>query len=380
MKLIQGFKSLNASQRMFFISIFIACSYTIYLLFNFVPISIWSLWLSVVVFILCYIYLSYYAAYPNKWKKGDIILLLLTFITVLFLPFQFIATAKIAYKKEFKDDLLMKIDKVILGWLIKDGQVSLYIDQNNFIGPHTTLGKFLNNTLQIVYFYYYIIPYISMHFFSLANCGKEVLFRFQNKGKKSVSYTQRWSNTHFIFGTYLLTCDLVFFTNTIIPASSPRLYLSDKFIHPLNLSGFAKYLNSKTHEDKSANSFPSGHVAEILTIGLAYILTGNIILGVIVIFFSFLIAMATLFLRYHYFCDILAAMVCAFIAIIINYFFGYRIYLKKKGTKKLKIKNINRSLGIINVNMNMDIAKKGNKPDSDAQKDKNHAELVEEKY
>ena len=173
-----------------------------------------------------------------------------------------------------------------------------------------------------------------MHFFSLANCGKEVLFRFQNKGKKSVSYTQRWSNTHFIFGTYLLTCDLVFFTNTIIPACSPRLYISDKFIHPLNLSGFAKYLNSKTHEDKSANSFPSGHVSEILTIGLAYILTGNIILGVIVIIFSFLIAMATLFLRYHYFCDILAAMVCAFIAIIINYFFGYRIYLKKKGTKK----------------------------------------------
>ena len=380
MKLIQGFKSLNASQRMFFISIFISCSYTIYLLFNFVPLSIWSLWLSVVVFILCYIYLSYYAAYPNKWKKGDIILLLLTFITVFFLPLQFLATAKIAYKKEFKDDLLMKIDKVILGWLIKDGQVSLYIDQNNFIGPHTILGKFLNNTLQIVYFYYYIIPYISMHFFSLANCGKEVLFRFQNKGKKSVSYTQRWSNTHFIFGTYLLACDLVFFTNTIIPASSPRLYLSDKFIHPLNLSGFAKYLNSKTHEDKSANSFPSGHVSEILTIGLAYILTGNIILGVIVIIFSFLIAMATLFLRYHYFCDILAAMVCAFIAIIVNYFFGYRIYLKKKGTKKLKIKNINRSLGIINVNMNMDIAKKGNKPDSNAQKDKNHAELVEEKY
>ena len=165
MKLIQGFKSLNASQRMFFISIFITCSYTIYLLFNFVPISILSLWLSVVVFILCYIYLSYYAAYPNKWKKGDIILLLLTFITVFFLPLQFIATAKIAYKKEFKDDLLMKIDKIILGWLIKDGQVSLYIDQNNFIGPHTTLGKFLNNTLQIVYFYYYIIPYISMHFF-----------------------------------------------------------------------------------------------------------------------------------------------------------------------------------------------------------------------
>ena len=380
MKLIQGFKSLNAAQKMFFISTFISCFFTIYLLFSFVPVIFWSLMVSLVVLILCYIYLSKYAAYPNKWKKGDIILLILTFTTVFFLPSHFMASARITFKKELNDDLLMKIDNILLGWLIKDGQVSLYIDQNNFIGPHTTLGKFLNNTLQIVYFYYYIIPYISMHFFSLANCGKEVLFRFQNKGKKSISYTQRWSNTHFIFGTYLLTCDLVFFTNTIIPASSPRLYLSDKFIHPLNLSGFAKYLNSKTHEDKSANSFPSGHVAEILTIGLAYILTGNIILGVIVIFFSFLIAMATLFLRYHYFCDIIAAIICSFIALMINYFFGYRIYLKKKGTKKLKIKNINRSLGIINVNMNMDIAKKGNKPDSDAQKDKNHAELVEEKY
>ena len=379
MKLIQGFKSLNAAQRMFFISTFISCFYTLYLLFNLVPVIFWSIMVSLVVLVLCYIYLSNYAAYPNNWKKGDIILLVLTFTTVFFLPSHFMTSARIAFKKELKDDLLMKVDNIILGWLIKDGQVSLYIDQNNFLGPHTIFGKFLNNSLQIFYFYYYIIPYITMHFFSLMNCGKEVLFRFQNNGKKSVTYTQRWSNTHFIFGTYLLTCILVFFTNTLIPAGSPRIFLSEKFIHPLNLSGFAKYLNSKAKDDKSANSFPSGHVAEILSIGLAYIVIGNYMIGIIVIFFSFLIAMATLFLRYHYFCDVVAAVVCSFVALFINYFFGYRIYLKKKGKKSLKIKDINRSLGIINANMNMDITKKGNKSESSAQKEKNHAELIEEK-
>ena len=379
MKLIQGFKSLNAAQKMFFISTFISSFFTIYLLFNFVPEIIWSVLFSSIILILCYIYLSYYAAYPNNWKKGDIILLFLTFLTVFFLPSHFLTTARIVYKKELKDDLLIKIDNIILGWLVNDGQISLYIDKNNFIGPHTTFGKFLNNSLQIFYFYYYIIPYITMHFFSLMNCGKEVLFRFKNNGIKSVSYTRRWSNTHFIFGTYLLTCIFIFFINSLVPASSPRKYLSEKFIHPLNLTGFAKYLNSKAKDDKSANSFPSGHVAEILCIGLAYIIIGNYILGTIVIFSSFLIAMATIFLRYHYFCDIVAAIICSFVALMINYFFGYRIYLKKKGKKSLKIKDINRSLGIINVNMNMDITKEGNNSNSVSQKDKNHAELVEEK-
>ena len=358
MKLIQGFKSLNQAQRMFFISTFISSIYTIYTFCNFVPEVFWSVMVSSVTLVLCFIYLSFFAAYSNRWKKGDVILLILTFITVFHLPSHFISTSRIAYKKEIYDDELIKIDKIILGWLVKDGQVSLYIDQNNFIGPHTTFGKFLNNSLQFFYFYYYIIPYVTMHFISLMNCLKEVIFRFKNNGRKSISYTHRWSNTHFIFGTYLLTCVLVFFINTLIPASSPRKHLSEKFIHPLNLSGFGKYLNKKTKDDKSANSFPSGHVAEILSIGLSYIITGNYLIGIIVIIFSFLIAMATLFLRYHYFCDIIAAVICSLISLSINYFFGYKIYLKQSGRKSMKIKGINRSLGIINVNANMDIIEK----------------------
>lgn len=384
MKLIEGFKALNPAQRMFFISAFISSIYTIYLLFDFVPDTLWGVLVSSTTLILCYIYLSDYANYPNKWKIGDILLLILTFITVFHLPAHFVGTSRIAYKKELSDDYLIKIDKFILGWFAKDGQISLYLDQNNFIGPHTTFGRFLNNSLQIFYFFYYLIPYIAMHFMSLLNCGKEVLFRFENKGRKSPSYTHRWSKTHFLFGTYLLTCVFVFFTNTLIPASSPRKHLADKYIHPLELSGFARYLNKKCKDDKSANSFPSGHVAEILSIGLSYVMVKNYIMGIVIIFCSFLIGMATLFLRYHYFCDILAAIVCSLLSLSINYFFGYKIYLKEKENegKNLEIKDNNKSLGIINVNINMDSSQKENKlniGNLNDKIDKNHVELVEEK-
>ena len=381
MKLIDGFKSLNQAQRMFFISTFISSMFTVYLLFNFVPHIFWGVLVSSTTLILCYIYLTNYANYPNKWKIGDVLLLILTFITVFHLPSHFIATSRITYKKEITDDYLMKIDKFILGWLFKDGQVSLYIDQNNFIGPHTTFGRFLNNSLQIFYFFYYLIPYIAMHFMSLMNCLKEVLFRFLNNGKKTSSYTQRWSKTHFTFGTYLLTCVFVFFTNTLVPASSPRKHLADKFIHPLELTGFAKYLNKKCKDDKSANSFPSGHVAEVLSIGLSYIVVKNYTMGIVIILCSFLIVFATLFLRYHYFCDIIAAVICSFLGLSINYFFGYKIYLKEseKKRKNLKIRDMNKSLGIINVDINMDSSQKENKLKLENEIKKNHVEFVEEK-
>ena len=377
MKLLKGFSVLNPAKKMFFISTFISSMYTVYLLFNFTVHCLYGIMVSSVTLILSYIYLSNYSSYPNKWKIGDILLLILTFITVFHLPSHFIATSRLAYQKELNDHILIKLDKFFIGWLIKDGQVSLYIDQNNFMGPHTILGQYLNNSLQIFYFFYYLIPYITMHFMSLANCGKEIIFRFNNKGKKSLTYDKHWTNTLFIFGSYLLACVFVFFTNTLVPASSPRIYLKDKFIHPLNLSGFGKYLNKKCKDDKSANSFPSGHVAEVLTIGIAYILENNFFFGIFIVFCSFLIAMATLFLRYHYFCDVIAAIICAVLSLIINYFFGYRNYLKKE-RKTLVIKDSNKSLGIINVNINIDSAQKENNLDANDKKDKNHVELIEE--
>ena len=327
MKNFEGFKSLNPIYQMFFISNFINCLFAIYLVAHLEIETLYAVMVTSVIFIMIIINLSKYANSTN-WKVADIFLLILTFITVFYLPSHFVSTGRITYKKEKKDDLLIKIDKNILGLLVKDGKISLWIDNNNYIGPHSMLGKFINNSLQIFYFFYYIIPYITMHFMSLINCLGEIIFRFKNNGLKSPSHQRTWNTALFVFGVYLLTCVYVFFVNTLVPATSPRKYLKDEFTHTLNLSGFGKYLNRKCKDEKSANSFPSGHVAEILSIGLAYNGIEHNLAGKMIISFSLLIAFATLFLRYHYFCDIIMAVFLAFLSYEINYCFGLRRYIK----------------------------------------------------
>jgi membrane-associated phospholipid phosphatase len=336
MDLIRGFYSIGPTYKMFFISTLISSMLVVYLMFNIVPEIGYSILVSSTIFILSYIFLAKYAAFPKKWKIGEVLLLILTFITVFYLPAFFINSSRVAVKKELKDDKLIKLDKLLLGWLFQDGQVSIYIDKNNFLGPHTIFGRFINNSLQIFYFFYYLIPYVTMHFINLANCGKEIIFRYQNNGLLSPTYKKNWNNTLFLFGTYLMTCFFVFLTNTLVPASSPRKYLKEKFVHPLILNGFAKFLNSKCKDDKSANSFPSGHVAEILSIGLSYLGMRNYLIGVIVIICSILIGLATLFLRYHYFCDILMAVILSCLSFVINYYFGYKKYLNSINNEKYK--------------------------------------------
>ena len=328
MNILKGFNFLNPIYQMFFISTLISCFFTIYLVAHLEIETLYSVMVSSVTLIMMIIYLTKFAAYPFKWKKGEIFLLILTFITVFHLPSHFVSAGRISYRREKKDHLLIKIDKYILGWLVKEGKISAWIDNNDYIGPHTYFGQFINNSLQIFYFFYYLIPYVSMHFMSLLNCLREIIFRFKHDGFKSTSHKKNWNTTLFVFGVYLLTCVFVFFVNTLVPATSPRKYLKDEFTHPLKLSGFGKYLNKKCKDERSANSFPSGHVAEILSIGLAYNAAKNKIAGQLIIFFSVLIAISTLFLRYHYFCDIIMAVFLAFLSFGINYFFGLKRYRK----------------------------------------------------
>ena len=339
MKLIKGFKFLGPTHKMFIISAFISSMFTVYLLFDFVPEIIYGGIVSSITLILCFIFLSKFAPYPRKWPIGEILLLILTFFTVFHLPSHFIASSRITFRKELKDDELIKIDNFLLGWLFIDGQLSLYLDTNNFLGPHTTFGRFINNSLQIFYFFYYLIPYVTMHFINLANCGKEIIFRYQNNGLRSPTHRKRWNNTLFLFSSYLLTCVFIFFVNTLVPASSPRKHLKDKYNHPLTLTGLARFLNKKCKDEKSANSFPSGHVGEVFSIGLSYLGMKNYLIGTNIIICSILIGLATLFLRYHYFCDLLMAIFLACLSHLINYYFGYKKYLDSLEKEKGKINN-----------------------------------------
>ena len=67
-----------------------------------------------------------------------------------------------------------------------------------------------------------------MHFMSLLNCLREVIFRFKHNGLKSTSYKKNWNTTLFVFSVYLLTCVFVFFVNTLVPATSPRKHLKNE--------------------------------------------------------------------------------------------------------------------------------------------------------
>lgn len=369
-----NFCQIKPNHRQFLISSIISSLFSLYLALYLLPESLIGLGVSFVTSCFIFIYLSKFVLNPKRWLLGEIILGILMFVLVFHLPSYFLASSRIAYrKKKLKDNSLLKIDTFLFGWLLPKGQLSLYLDDNNFFGPHTPLGMLINNTLQIFYFLYYIIPYITMYVISLANCVKEIIYRYYHKGQKSITYESRWNNTYFLFSVYLFTCVNVFFVNTLVPASSPRKHLKDEYVHPLTLSGFAKFLNGTCKDDRSANSFPSGHVAETICIAFAYLGMGKKWKGLILLFCCINIALATLFLRYHYFADIIMAVCLAGYSYFIAYYFGYRHYLNE--VKKYK-ENYNNS--VVKISNTIDDAIINNSSSSGHKNGIIHVKLDEE--
>lgn len=331
------------------LSIYFSFFFTIELLFSFV--------VSIITITLVLIYKFKYEKYQNKWLYGEILLCLIMAIMILHLPSYYLSSSRITYKMKPKDKSIVKIDSFLLDWAFKHGQLSLYLDNNNYIGPHTPVGQLINNILQIFYLFYYIIPYTTLYAIFEANCVKEIIYRYINNGQISKTYNSHWKNTFFIFGIYNLTYIIVFFINSCVPAGSPRKFLQNEFKHQLKLSGFAKFLNNTCKDDKSANSFPSGHVAETMCIAFAYLGMGKKCEGIFFFISSLMILFATLFLRYHYFVDVLCAILIAGFCFFINYYFGYiknegNIYKKNKNNFAFMInENVNISNNLKNLNL-----------------------------
>lgn len=352
--------SFNPIKKIFFMMSFISSILPIiFILYHYVYTIFFGLAVGILSLILTIIYLINYSNSPNNWKFNEILLLIILFIMILHMPLHFLATSRIAISKNLKDEQLLKLDNILLGWIFTNGQLSLSLDKNNYIGPHTIIGNFINNILQIFYFTYYVIPYVTMYAIYFSNCVKETIFRFNHEGKKSKTYNKRWNNTFFLFGTYTLTYCFVFGINSIVPASSPRKFLENKFIHKLNFSGLGNYLNKTCKDNNSANSFPSGHVAETICISFAYFGMGKINEGLLILFFSLMIALATLFLRYHYFVDMIAGMFLAFLSFLINYYFGYKridkILIKNKEVIKVLNDSSSNSKNELHVKLEEEI-------------------------
>lgn len=258
----------------------------------------------------------------DKWLNDEIKLYALIIIEALELPLYFYASSRIAYKRYFLDEILLKIDSFLWGRIFPKGQLSLYLDEHEKYGPVTRLGKIINNVLLIIYFTYYLIPYVFIFIIFLRRIIQETIFKFRNNGKKSVSYNDVWSKLFFILSVYSATYLQIFLINTIVPAASPRLYLKDEYKNDIVYIGLNKFIfNLK--DDNSANSFPSGHVAETLCLVLPFFVMKKYFIAGFIFLDSFLITLATLVLRYHYVGDVIIGILNSIIAFAICYFGRY---------------------------------------------------------
>ena len=352
MSLCNNWNKLKKTEKTFFMTVFVTFLFSLYLILHFRQSSVPSFIMGSISIILSLIYINN-PEENGKWAFREIILIILLIQLASHLPTYFVAVARICYDKNLKDDLLIKIDNFLLGWIFPKGQLSLFLDVNDTFGPHTHFGQFINNSLQIFYFLYYIIPYISMYIILWSNIIKETIYRFYNKGKKSITYQNSWNEIFFIFSVYNLCYISIFSLNIIIPASSPRIYLKDDFTNILSLTGFAKFLNKTCKDNKSANSFPSGHVAEPLCIAIVLLSCGRKILSILAFVGCIFIFNAILFLRYHYFIDGLMAIFVAFFVFSIPYFycfkyidFGSYIHTKSESSFYLDNLKLSNQVGI----------------------------------
>ena len=212
---LRVFKSLNLMERMFFISICTSCCLQVYLIFYLVPETFIGFVISILTMGLILFYLQKYALDSQLWLKREIFLYIIMGVMILHLPVLFLGSSRVAVRKTLKDEIIIKMDTFFLGWAFPKGQLALYLDNNSFLGPLSSLGQLINNTLQIFYFLYYFIPYFSLYGLGLYRCVKETLFRKRSLGGKSETYKKTWAKTFYYFSAYNFTYICVFFIKII---------------------------------------------------------------------------------------------------------------------------------------------------------------------
>lgn len=193
------------------------------------------------------------------------------------------------------------------------GQVSLALDRSDEANPSTAVGRFYTDVLQIFYVTYYVWGYLP-----LIILGYQYIRAWRRRDGNTVN--KALAQTKLYLTGWLSAFLLVFIINTSMPALSPRLFLKREYVHHLEGFGLAKKLIGMATEDSSFGSFPSGHFGESMISGI-YLLQINRPTGIVVVCSSVMIGLATQFLRYHYFADLVGASILVPIAL----FFGHCI-------------------------------------------------------
>lgn len=319
------YSKININKKIFLIIRSVLTIESIYFMSYGNPISLPSFLIGITSLIVTILYI--FSAENSTWKKKEIRLYILIAFSATELYLFFLSCSRIAFKKELMDEAIIKIDEFFLGKIFPRGQISLYLDENKNFGPNKIGGKILNNFLLFFYFTYYLNPYVFIFIILFKNCFQETLYRNKNNGQKSPTYYNSWNKFYFTVSIYIATYIQVFFINVLVPASSPRLFLKNEYKNQLEYFGLNKIFGN-IKDDKSANSFPSGHVAETFCLFLPFLAMKRYAIALFVLIVSLIIGLATVVLRYHYFADVLVGMLNSALSFLICYFL--KIILKIK--------------------------------------------------
>ena len=191
------------------------------------------------------------------------------------------------------DPRLWALDGRLWGWLLPDGQFSLWMDRSTWMGPLTPLGRVLTELFQLSYVSYYLWGY-GLLFLLLARYAR-------------APTPDAWTRVRMFLAAWVGAYVLNYVGYVLVPAMGPVWEFADRFQHPLVGLVATEPLRALIAENQvTPDCFPSGHTA------LSWI-TGLVALrfapryGRWALLAAALITLSTLGLRYHYVVDLLAA-------------------------------------------------------------------------
>ncbi len=207
-------------------------------------------------------------------------------------------------KLEHLDLILADVDRTLWGWLFAKGQISFWLDGNSWLNPSTMPGKILTEIFQIAYSSYY--------FWSLG-----LVFALCAKTLFGAKKQESWSALKLVMSSYSVAYIFNYIGYILVPAVGPRLVFENYYKHALQglwlTIPFREIImnNQSTLED----CFPSGHTAISWLTAIMFLRFFPKV-GRIAVVAAILITMATLYLRYHYIVDLIAALPLIVLALL----------------------------------------------------------------
>ncbi len=279
----------------FLLAIFLSCAFTPFFAWHYGSIIGFekTIVLSFVVILLC----VNWALQPDSIYGKSLLIIGFALMVVLCLS----TTGKVIMNEyaETKDLALAEIDRVFLGTVLPDGQISFWLDKHELLNPSAIPGRILTEILQVAHASYYFFVY---GFFLLLF----IKFIFAKRGTDEER--TRWValqsvSTILAFG--FIAC---YVGNILVPSVGPRLVFSHVYEHQFSGLLFAKPLMELITNSKMVleDSFPSGYVAMFWLSAILAIryLTG---FGIASVICAALSTIGVIYLRYNYIVDVLAA-------------------------------------------------------------------------